>query len=346
MIASHSYVIAIGQRAGVAAEPLGRLTGHRTEMGSIAVDGFFAASGFLLAASWGRGKGLANFATRRFLRIYPGFLVCVLACVLLVGPAAGVMWSRYFADPVTYRLFRYLYFGPFMDALPGAFARNPLPELVNTSLWTIKFECYCYAILMVLGVIRLLRPAVIAGLAIVCMAGLTFVSLSRREFGHGLNSYYMPRLVTFFFAGSALYLNRARVPFHAGLFAGAVAVTAATVTNPIWPTLILPTAGLYCMFYVACLRWPRTNRIGRRNDLSYGVYLYAFPIQQLLVYRGLGSGRPWLLTALTLPPVFVAAFISWVSVERPALQFKPTLRRRRPLPESQRPAASVEVLSP
>jgi peptidoglycan/LPS O-acetylase OafA/YrhL len=56
VIASHSYIISLGQAAGSAAEPLGRLARHRTDMGSLAVDGFFAISGFLWAASWSSGK--------------------------------------------------------------------------------------------------------------------------------------------------------------------------------------------------------------------------------------------------------------------------------------------------
>ena len=186
VIATHSYVIACGDAAaGGPAEPLGRLTHHRADLGSVAVDGFFAVSGFLLAASWGQGNGVANFTVRRFLRIYPGFLACVLICVFVVGPASVVDVARYFRDPGTYRLLRYLYFGPFIDAQPGAFLHNPQPEIVNTSLWTIKFEVECYAVLIVLGVARLLRPTVMLSLAAACLFAFGMVSLSGRNFGQG-----------------------------------------------------------------------------------------------------------------------------------------------------------------
>jgi peptidoglycan/LPS O-acetylase OafA/YrhL len=280
-----------------------------------------------LAASWSSGKrgGVLNFATRRVLRIYPGFLVCVLACVFLVGPMSGVDIGPYFRNPATYQLLRYLYFGPFMDAVPGGFARNPLAGLVDTSLWSIKFEVYCYVLLILAGVARLLRPAPTLALATASMAGYAVIFLSGRHFGHGLDLWYMPRLATCFFCGSAAYLNRARVPMHPGLFAAAVALTVAAVRLPPWACLVLPTAGLYALLYVACLRCPPVYAVGRRTDLSYGVYLYAFPIQQLLIAHGWGVGSPWVLTALTLPLVVGIAWLSWTFVERPALRAKPAV---------------------
>jgi peptidoglycan/LPS O-acetylase OafA/YrhL len=342
VIASHSFPIVFGLDAGRPWEPLTRLTGGHAELGALAVNGFFAVSGFLLAASWGRGRGVVNFAARRFLRIYPGFLVCVVACVTVFGPlsvrSAGPGAVRaYFADRHAYLLLRYLYFGAFHNGLPGAWPNNPMAGVADSPLWTIKYEVYCYVMLIGLGLTRLLRPWPTLAAAIVCWAAYaTLVGLGLHP-GFALDPAYMPRLATFFLAGSSLYLWRARVPFHAGLFAAAIVVLVVTRTTPVWSTLVLPTAGVYCLFYLGCVAWPPTNGIGRRHDLSYGVYLYAWPIQQLLLQHGVGRGHPWALTAATLPVVLVVAAASWFGVEQPALSLKPTMPagwRRPPPPAS------------
>ena len=336
VIASHSFPIVFGLTAGPRWEPLVRLTGGHAELGALAVDGFFAVSGFLLASSWGRGRGLANFAARRFLRIYPGFLVCVVACVTVVGPlsvmSAGPGAVRaYFADRHAYLLLRYLYFGTFHNSLPGAFPRNPMAGVADSPLWTIKYEVYCYVILIGLGVTRLLRPWPTLLAALACLAAYGTLTALDLHPGFAMDPAYLPRLTTFFLGGAAVYLWRERVVVHAGLFAAAVVVLVVTRTTPVWATLVLPTAGMYCLFYLGCLRWRPTNAIGRRHDLSYGVYLYAWPIQQLLLQHGVGRDHPWWLTAATLPVTLIIAAASWFAVERPALSLKPSARwLRRP----------------
>ena len=149
-----------------------------------------------------------------------------------------------------------------------------------------------------------------------------------------MNPFYMPRLLTCFMAGAAVYLNRHRVPINGTLFVAAAIVLATTVRLAIWPCLVLPTAGLYCLLYVACLQCKPTNAVGRQTDLSYGVYLYAYPIQQLLVMHGFGAGRPWRLTGWALGPALVVAWFSWTFVERPVLRYKPTYFRRPLRPDS------------
>ena len=329
VIASHSYAIAIGLDAGERLEPLRRLTGQRMDVGSLAVDGFFALSGFLLAGSWLRGAGLGRFVARRFLRIYPGFFVCVVLLIVVFGPLGGAPLPDYFARPATYQLARYLYFGAFFNGLPGAFPTNPMPTIADSSLWTIKYEVFCYVIIVCLGVGRLLRPLPTLAATFLFLIGLTVIDWLNLNLPMALAAAYMPRLGTFFLAGASLQLWRKRVPITPWMFAIAAAVTAATVRLWVWPDVILPTLGMYCLFCLGCVKCPFTNAIGRRHDLSYGVYLYAWPVQQLLVHDGIGRGRPWILTAAAVPVTFLLATASWFLIERPALAIQPASFLRR-----------------
>ena len=322
-MASHSYVIADGMDDGLRREPLRVVTAGHFDLGGLAVDGFFAISGFLLAGSWMTGQGgPTGFVRRRFLRIYPGFLVCVLVCIGVVGPLAVPDVRAYFGNPHTYWLMKYLYFGRFFNGLPNCFPGNPIPGIIDSSLWTIKYEVFCYVALVCLGLTGLLRRTIVAGIAIGCLAAFNAIALSGRTLPFALDAFYMPRLLTFFLAGASAYLMRDVVPMNRWLLAAAALLLIATVRLPVWPTLVLPTAGLYCLLYVACIPSRRFNTFGRRHDLSYGFYLYAWPLQQLTCYYGWGRGSPWVLTAAALPVTLLAAGVSWLLVERPALRLK------------------------
>lgn len=334
VIASHSYPIAFGLIQS--REPLARVAYDRSEFGAVAVDGFFALSGFLLTSSWGRSRGVADFARRRLLRIYPAFVICVLACIVIVGPLTVPDVRSYFRNPLTYRLLKYLYLGRFWNELPYAFAQNPVPGIIDSSLWTIKYELYCYGLLVVWGCCRLLQPRPTLAFAttlLIFYAGADRMGLSLPL---GLAPSYMPRLTTFFFAGAALYLWRNRVPMRADLFMLGLILCCTFPILRSWQAIVLPTAGLYCLFYIGTRQRPVLNRIGRSNDLSYGIYLYAWPIQQLLCQYCVGPGRPWTLTAATLPVVAVVAAASWVLIERPALRLKWFQRHGRSYPGTAR----------
>ncbi len=326
VVASHSYPITLGLERGEACEPLKVLTHGRTDLGSLAVDAFFSISGFLLAGSWLNSRsGVFGFVRRRVLRIYPGFFACVIVCIAVVGPLSVPNVPAYLADPRTYRLLHYLHFGRFWNSLPEAFARNPMPGIIDSSLWTIKYEVYCYVSIVALGSTQLFRGPVLAAIAVACLSLFAGLVLTGRTLPFALDPFYMPRLLTFFLVGTVAYFYREIIPIRGWLFAAATIVVVFTVRIAVWHPVILPIAGLYCLLYLACVRGPFTS-FGRVHDLSYGTYLYAWPIQQLTLYYGWGQASPWKLTAVAVPVTFSFAAVSWFAIERPALRFKRSLR--------------------
>lgn len=324
VIFSHSYPLFYGSKDW---EPLYRLSGGQVETGAVAVDGFFVISGFLIAQSWIRGRGLTDFVKKRFLRIYPGFAIALLFCILVVGPLAGVNLATYFRNQATFRFFwSPLLLWNVLIGLPGAFLHNPFPAAVNGSLWTIPYELKCYAMVAMLGLLGMYRrrEAVLA----LFLIAFSFYNLEPylhlRHFHALLDREYLPRLITFYLAGVVAFLYQDELPHSRWLLA--VSLLALAMSLRAGLSLTLPIFGSYLLLYTAFSKSLRLENFGRRGDISYGVYLYAFPVQQLLVQRWQHSLNPLTLFLLALPCTCLLATFSWRCVEQPFLKKKRQIR--------------------
>lgn len=320
---THSYALSLGQRD---AEPLRLLLGMTPA--TIAVDVFFLISGFLVTASLQRKPQVRSFLAARALRILPGLLVMLLLTVFVAGPLLSTLGAAgYLAEPQVYRYFlkcASLVFGV-EYLLPGVFTANPHGAAVNGSLWTLPHEVRCYLTLAVLWLLlHHLGPRggrwvawAATGLAAV---GLLAVAQALHQ-GERLPT--VPLMYTMFAMGSAAYFHRERLVLHGGLGAAAllllVLLAGRVPLAAYWLVyvLLLPY-GVFCLAYLPG-GWLRGyNRLG---DYSYGIYIYAFPVQQFVVARAEGIG-PWGVTALAFPVVLLAAVLSWHGVESRALALR------------------------
>jgi peptidoglycan/LPS O-acetylase OafA/YrhL len=289
---------------------------EQTWFGNLAVDGFFVLSGFLITQSWLRSPTGTDYIRKRFLRIFPGFFAALLV--------SGAFAVRYSPDPVAaakglaYRNPQLVRGALLLDSswpeLPDAFGSNPFHS-VNGSLWTLQPELACYGLTAAIGAIGLFgRPKFVVALA----AG-TFAVFVLDEAWLGDSLWW--RLVAHFLAGSAFQLFAGRVlPPRWPIAVGCAVVLAvsARLPRPAW-SLCSPWAFGYLLLCVAHTP-PVGRRLTKRCDLSYGVYLYAFPIQQALVATGVRD--PIVLFACAAPLSFTAATASWLLVEQPCLQFR------------------------
>jgi peptidoglycan/LPS O-acetylase OafA/YrhL len=346
VIHTHSYALCGAEYTGF----LQRLR-HLDFGGAwLAVNGFFAISGFLIAGSWMKSPSLGEYLRRRALRIYPGFIACTVLCVVLVGPLGGADLGSYFGDWRTYAFFQPLILGP-TASLPGVFTSVPWHGVVNASLWTIRFELFCYLLLATLGLSGALRrPRVILALFAVALA-CQFAE--QHEWPTRWNMVFplagdlweLPRLIVFFLAGATLFVYRNRIPLD-GRLATACVLALSVAFYVRATTLLLPVCGVYLLFYFAFSPRVGLQHFGKHGDFSYGMYLYAFPIQQLLVHHFSGVRSPILLTLLALPLTFGAAFMSWHLVEKPFLALK---KKRHPSTGSagdETPMAAAAVSAP
>jgi peptidoglycan/LPS O-acetylase OafA/YrhL len=329
VVFGHSYVL-VGHDAALD-EPLHLLLG-RTYAHLVGVALFFTISGFLITLSYLRRPDLMFFLRARFLRLWPALIVVVSIWAFVLGPLfSTVPLHSYFSTkaPYNYFLTNISLFAPDLF-LPGLFATNPVPYYVNGSLWTIPYEAALYACVAVTGALGLLRFPRMTSIAIV----VVFVTIvlwpmytgAARALGA---SFLGLQLAGCFGAGSIACLLRRYIPISTGLM---ILVAAASLLLRDTPFLWL--AVIYFVFWFAYV--PRLPAIPRQADLSYGTYLWAFPVQQTIVLVGHVTS-PILLFTITAPLVLTIATISWSYVEKPALRLKNMSwigsRSSRPVPQ-------------
>lgn len=331
---SHCFPLATGTRAN---EPF--LAELNMTVGAMAVDVFFLTSGFLVAASLLTHQNAFKFVAARMLRIFPGLWVMLLFIVFVLGGAVSVLpYREYLGSSMGYEYIAKcgtLIFGV-AHTLPGVFESNSFGREVNGPLWTLPYEVGMYGLLLAVWVVLALagrrRLLLIKG-AVVVICALSVLFLVVGYFRHGLpvnfelhSTYIFPGFCYMFFTGAAYYVMRDRIelaprPF---LFA-ATALLVSMVNKHAFFVVYLFTLP-YLLFYLAYVPGGRIRRFNRLGDYSYGLYIYAFPVQQTVV--ALSGGISVLaLGLIALPPALLLAVLSWHLVEKRALRLKDRVGR-------------------
>ncbi len=352
-------------------------------IGTLAVYAFFGISGFLIAGSAAR-NGSWRYLWQRFLRIFPGFWVCLILTALVFGvlnvlsdplPHCGL--SCYFNG--SNGPFSYLYRNWLLPStalhqnkITGTPYHVPFPLAWNGSIWTLFYEFLCYLLLAGLAVAGFLRRRAVTLVAAGSMVALTFVITLTPTLDHPFNGFHHQlllntiRFTAIFLVGSVLYLYRDWVPDSGWL---ALAASALFVAG-----MLLPNGGLHgtrnpmyafteSSLFAPVIAYPMLwlgihlpfQRVGARNDYSYGIYIYGYPVSQLLALWGAQRfGYPFYLTSVVAVTGLLAVG-SWWLIEKRALSLKRVdpaglgealrhpLRARRPAATGDPPA---EVLVP
>jgi peptidoglycan/LPS O-acetylase OafA/YrhL len=347
VIYSHSYALLSG---GDESDPLFQWSGTQISWGGLAVDAFFILSGYLITFSWLRSRGIVDFLRKRVLRIYPAFIVAVTFGILAVVPLSS---DRALSIDVWEWLTSTLRLKGYTPA--GAFAGNPVHDEMNGSLWSISYEFWCYVGVALLGVCALLgKRRIVLGMLIASVLGsIVFLVLKLNPGGGflGVVFGYPPfwaRLLPYYLAGCVCYLYRDRVPLSWPLAAIMSALLIAGVWFTPWGVaLTFPFALTYLLLFSAYLPIAAIRSWAKYGDFSYGLYLYAFPIQQLLV-RYKPDLRPMELFPLAFLLTLIMAVASWYGIERPfmKLKTKPNKTRAGALQDAELAKAPLETQRP
>ena len=342
VVLSHSFDLIDGNPYR---QPVYRVFGTVT-FGSLAVDGFFIVSGFLITQSF-LGSGYVAYGVKRVLRIYPGFLVAFVVSVVIAQVFSGHSLWLPAADLAHNAANAVFLLGPDLkDPFPG----QPYAA-ANGSMWTISYEFHCYVVVMVLGAVGVLRRRWVVlvaaggllaallvwpagdwpGFADQAEASIGFVArlLQRARDFVVEDPYQDARLLGMFLAGACFYLFRDVVVYRGwAAVLAVVGLTACLFFKPLAKPGFAVFGG-YLIFWVAFL--PAKLWISgflTRVDLTYGIYLYAFPIQKAVIAVVPGI-QPYELFVVALVASGAAGFLSWTLVERPCLALKAMLPRRR-----------------
>jgi peptidoglycan/LPS O-acetylase OafA/YrhL len=338
VVFSHSFPV-----GGFGTDPLDGITKERLSIGSFAVAMFFALSGFLIARSATNCPSVFRFLWHRFLRIFPGYWVCLVVCACLFVPvmsfiefdtltgAFSLPWntpqSFIIGNAGLFHLNEFsipgiMFIQP--NTIAGLLRQNPVPCILNGTLWTLPIEVSCYLAVAALAAIGVLRRArfIIAALFVVSWPLYAFYYFDPVGFSgcfpiRGFK--FLVMLCPFFVAGAACFLYREKIPYSLTLFVISVALLAASLPFGVFG-LVAPLAMTYAFLWLAfALPFARFDRKG---DFSYGTYIYAFPVQQTLALMRIQDHGFIVYFAGTLLLTSIFAFLSYRLIEAPCLRWK------------------------
>ena len=317
VIFSHAFLLSQGRQDN---EPLMVLTGGQSVLGVVGVFVFFIISGFLVTRSFETTASPARFVAKRALRIYPGLALCILLCTFVLGALLTALPpTSYLASGETWDfLLSNLLLNVEHNSLPEVrFTPFDIGHIVDGPLWSLPCEIVMYAMVLVLGMLGLIRVEVLAALLAVGIACLWFDTASSPYF---LGTVLW--LLGFFAAGMLFHkLHRAHPPDRRLALLAALGLVASVPLGCFLP--LFPLFGGYLVIYLALEPALPAIPAARFGDLSYGLYIYGWPVEQTLVYLTDGRLAWWQLFPLALAVSAVIAFCSWHLIEQPFLRLKP-----------------------
>lgn len=295
-------------------------------LGVWAVAGFFAVSGYLITASRQR-TGFANFLLLRISRIFPAFIVCLIVTAGIFGPIAQLVNQGSLLDylktaptPGTY-VFANLFLEVRTYAIGTTLSTAPYPDAWNGSLWTLYYEFLCYLFIGVFLIWARARrsawPVVVAfALSVALYAN---VDLALKLVDDNPSFRLLSMLLPYFLGGAVIRMLITRTGLHwiPGVLSLAVFILGVEF-GPYWTAQLLAPLLAYSLLWLSTVI-PQPSWVAK-HDVSYGIYVYAFPVQQLLAVFGLVFLHPLLFSAVAFVITFVLAAGSWFIVERPALR--------------------------
>ena len=285
---------------------------------------FFALSGFLVTGSLMRSQKLQTFIGLRVIRLIPALAVEVVLSALILGPLLTIFELKDYFGSVHFRTYFLNIVGEIHYILPGVFNFNPLPKVVNSQLWTIPYEFYCYLALTVLALIGARRwRAIVPVFAFVSTLG--FMVQYNIRFGSEPIEYWQ-NIGKFafwsFLWGVSFFQYRDIIPWRGWLFWLATFISVIALSKEGYFACLAPLSIAYATVWLGLTDLRRLWFL-RGADYSYGVYLYHWVVMQTVLSLG---PKSWVTTAFIGLPLTVAfAALSWHVIEKRALRLRRAL---------------------
>ncbi len=334
---SHSFALYFGSENR---EPISLLTKGAINSGKVGVYVFFIISGFLITQSYERSASALSYLRKRICRIYPGFIVATIICAFVIVP----LYSKDFnfsPGLIAKTLGLNLLLRGYIED-HGAFGHNAV-QAVDGSLWSIPYEFWCYLGVLALGLsqsLKAYRGKLLLAVFLLLLVVRAWLELIDKKPGFSIIDaifgwpYEWLRVLPCFLSGMLAYFYREFLPRRLWIaILGPLTLVSALNLPVSFPcrmallSLLFPPIATYCVFYFVYSK--RSFNAARFGDFSYGTYLYAFPIQQMML-ASLGAAVPfWLYVPLAMIMSLIAGILSWHGIERWFNQSRATAAPRR-----------------
>lgn len=320
VIYSHSFPISTGHNNG---EMMMALTFGQFSFGNISVLVFFILGGFLVTQSYLRNDNAITFLKARILRLFPALIVVIFITIFIIGPIfSSLSFEEYFSSTDTYKYFSNCYLR-FVDTLPGVFDNQNLIS-VNGSLWTLGYEFICYLSIALLGVLGMLKKREIP-LGVFFLFLLSYMFRDILFFNNSsflnINLYKYLELNMCFFFGCVAYLYRDKICFSWTAFVISFCLLVFGFYMKQY-SLSICIFGGYCLLFICYSHRVKLPNISKLGDISYGIYILGFLIQQIFVSLFKGEMEPHLNMFLTILVIFPLSYLMNRFIETPCLKLK------------------------
>lgn len=321
VLISHGYMI-----TGNSTEPLQLFSKGQITLSEIGVMGFFSLSGYLIAASFDRSPNILRFIRNRFLRLFPGYWVCIIITAFIIAPAIFFINNKtitgfnfWATDGSLSFVYKNAYLSMRQWNVGSILQNSPYKDSLNGSLWSLFPEALCYGLTLFLGLFGLLNKNKQALLLLFILVYTIYVVnlYPQAQFGPTFLTLSNARkLYTCYVCGTCLYAFRNEIFIDVKgqlfIFLASVALIKFGGFLMVAPITIA----------ILGIRGFSNFQVPLKYDISYGLYIYAFPIQQLL-FRVFSPTISiiWYLTAC-IALTGLVALLSFLFIERPFLRLK------------------------
>ncbi|MEW6996616.1 acyltransferase family protein [Colwelliaceae bacterium BS250] len=287
-----------------------------------AVPSFFIISGFLIYMSYERSSSLRSYLGNRFLRLYPAYVLLILGCTIFLGLVSELALADYYSfATIKYFLYNSLFLNFMSPSLPGVFENHNL-TIVNGALWSLKIEVMFYLTVPLLFRVLESKYSLIYMLIIYI---LSFYYINIIEFISIENSKYLslthqlPAQMSYFIAGIFCY------KYYSLMVKWKMFIIPISLLGLFFEVVYLQPLLLALLLVIVFIDFRYIISLKKVGDLSYGVYIYHFPLIQLFIYFGVGFTSMAEVLLLFLSVLFIS-FLSWKFVEKPSLALKRYIR--------------------
>nr|WP_199038347.1 acyltransferase [Dyella sp. ASV24] len=307
-----------------------------TTVGGLAVQLFFFLSGLFVAQSFNKDPHVPSFILKRFMRIWPGLFVCLLVTSIIIAVINKhptflqyLKFDQFYDYTLRNSVFDLTWY---IDGL----LKNNASQSLNGSIHTLPMEAKMYVVLAFIGALDMARTparlAIAGAIAFVAVVVPGIVELLPITL---LNADYSRAAAAMFLAGVCVYGLSARLRIR--LWQGILLITGAVVSTGIAHVFLFYASAAWIMMMIG--QSPLIGKLWRpKQDLSYGIYIYGWPSQQIIMALAPIHLTAYVLTLIAVPLSTAFASLSWRFVEKPSIKFgkdfaaranAPTLKKHR-----------------